>query len=257
MKPDQSLIHRFERRLETYQDASLTVFLVALCLLAFVILPVVELSGRTGAFISFAFSLVFMAGALIGGLSVGWRRFAIALACLSIALSWLEDLPGAKALDLANLAVSILFMAFVCWQLLREVFRPGDVNAHRLRGAVAVYLVVGFIFALIYGFVEALAPGSFRGLGPEGFGEDLHHAMYFSFVTLTTLGYGDITPESEFAQMLVVVEAVVGQLFLAVLIGRLVSLSVPSRASTESSAQADRSEDDTSAGPPQRRTTNL
>ncbi|MEM9596303.1 MAG: ion channel [Acidobacteriota bacterium] len=226
MDNDRSLIRRIEERLTTYEDASLTVFLVVLCVLSFVVLPFVEPSGMAGTVISLAFSLVFMAGALIGGLSVGWRRFVMVLALVSIVLSWRGDQPEAVFLDFVSLVVSIVFMTFVGWQLLREVFRPGDVNAHRLRGAIAVYIVIGFIFALIFGLVEGLAPGSFQGLGPEGFGEDLHEAVYFSFVTLTTLGFGDITPESKLAQTLVVVEAILGQLFIAVLIGRLVSLSI-------------------------------
>ncbi|MEL7060730.1 MAG: ion channel, partial [Acidobacteriota bacterium] len=196
------------------------------------ILPFVELSGMTGTLVTFAFSVVLMAGAFIGGLSVGWRRFAIVLAALSIVLSWHGNDNGLVFWDFASLAVSITFMTFVGWQLLREVFRPGPVNAHRLRGAVAVYLVVGFIFALAYGLVEALSPGSFQGLQTEGLGDDFHNAVYFSFVTLTTLGYGDITPKSELAQTLVVVEAIIGQLFVAILIGRLVSLSIAAQAQT-------------------------
>ncbi len=196
-------------------------------MLSFGLLPFLEWFEVTGKLISFAYTVLFVAGAFIGGLTGAWRTFAFSLAVVSIVSSWLGDTYGSSFWTTANLVSATVFMAFVCFQLTREVFRPGEVNGHRIRGGIAIYLLIGFIFALLFGLFEQFAPGSFQGLGPDGFGEDLRHAIYFSFVTLTTLGFGDITPVSELAQTAVVVEAISGQLFLAILIGRLVSLSVP------------------------------
>ena len=123
---------------------------------------------------------------------------------------------------------SILFMAFVASQLNIEVFRPGEVNGHRLRGAIAVYLLIGFIFGLAFILVEHWIPGSFQGLTLDDFEQGIDRAIYFSFVSLTTLGFGDITPQGRLAESLVVAEAIIGQLYLAILIGRLVSLHRPS-----------------------------
>ena len=223
-----SLIKQLEQKLIEHEDVSLTVFLAVLCLLSFALLPFLTSLEVTGRVISVAYTVLFVAGALIGGLTGFWRTFAFSLAVISIVSAWLGDTFGSSFWATANLVTATVFMAFVCFQLTREVFRPGEVNGHRIRGAIAIYLLIGFIFALLFALFERFAPGSFHGLGPEGFGRDLQYAVYFSFVTLTTLGFGDITPASELARTAVVIEAISGQLFLAILIGRLVSLSVPS-----------------------------
>ncbi|MEM7353842.1 MAG: ion channel [Acidobacteriota bacterium] len=225
MSKPRPLTRRIGQHLIEYEDLSLTVFLIVLCLLSFGLLPLLEMTDLTSKLISAAYTLLFVAGAFIGGLTGGWRAFAFSLASVSILSAWLGDGSGAGFWETASLVSATIFMVFVCFQLTREVFRPGEVNEHRIRGAVAIYLLIGFIFALLFVLFEQLASGSFRGLGPDGFGDDMHIAVYFSFVTLTTLGYGDITPVSELAQTLVLVEAIIGQLFLVILIGRLVSLS--------------------------------
>ncbi|HWU39887.1 MAG TPA: potassium channel family protein, partial [Candidatus Acidoferrum sp.] len=116
-----------------------------------------------------------------------------------------------------------LFLALV----LRRVFQPGPVTWHRIQGAVAVYLLFGLAWAQLYECVEAIAPGAFqvpRGdVGTAGWFPPL---LYFSFITLTTLGYGDILAVHPVARSLAMFEALVGQLYPAILIAKLVSLQV-------------------------------
>jgi hypothetical protein len=97
----------------------------------------------------------------------------------------------------------------------------GRAWAHRIAAAVAVYLLLGLIWARLYETVELLAPGSFRVAA----GEHLSSAslVYFSFVTLATVGYGDLTPIHLIARNLAVLEAITGQLYMVILISRLVS----------------------------------
>jgi hypothetical protein len=149
--------------------------------------------------------------------------------------------------------------AFVvlAWRILRDVLRAKVVVFDQVCGGLCVYMMLGFASAMAYTAVERIAPGSFAidraRFGMEGdfeFAEKLRSLMtYFSFITLTTLGFGDVTPASPVARGLVAIEAIVGQLYMAVFVARLVSLHLaaavaapvpqamsPSQGSTGSSA---------------------
>jgi len=102
----------------------------------------------------------------------------------------------------------------------RYAFRPGTVDAERIFAALDAYLLAGLTFGVAYWVIEMSVPGSFRGATGLG----LSDSIYFSFVTIATLGYGDIVPVSETARAVTILEAVGGQMYLAVLVARLVSL---------------------------------
>lgn len=91
-------------------------------------------------------------------------------------------------------------------------------------GAICVYFMIGLLWALIFSTLELLQPGSFQM--PQGQGTELSHFSYYSYVTLTTLGYGDITPISPPARSLALLEAIMGPLYIAVLIARLVGIHI-------------------------------
>ena len=121
------------------------------------------------------------------------------------------------------------FLAYVVFVVYKQsVFGKGKMTADRVAGAISVYLLLGLLWALLYGMISATDPGAFKGL--EAFSLEESGAqqdfIYFSFVTLTTLGYGDISPVTQFAKTLAWFEAVFGQLFLGVTIARLVSLEI-------------------------------
>ena len=115
--------------------------------------------------------------------------------------------------------------------LLKVVLGKGPVTGDKLSGAVCVYLLIGVIWSLLFGILEIAAPGSLRFSDADaGVQEALRTGApqgattYFSFVTLTTLGYGDIVPVSQAARSLAAVEALLGQLYLTILVARLVGL---------------------------------
>ena len=133
---------------------------------------------------------------------------------------------------LIGTAFGLAFLVYVTGVILREVLRPGRVTTGKVAGAISVYLLIGLVWALLYGIVAiAYAPeAAFRG--PEipvdsGLGPAVEFTfIYYSFVTLTTLGYGEITPARPIAEGLAWLEAAVGQLYIAVLIARLVALHI-------------------------------
>lgn len=216
---------RTEGQLDDLEDIGLSVFLGVILVLAFGVFPFVHLHGLAGHVVSLGFTGVFLAGGLIGDLGRRWRRTVLLLAAAGAILGWLPVTSTPGFWRELYLGLSIIFSFLICLALLRQVFRPGEINWHRFRGAIAVYVLLGFLFALAFVLLEDLAPGSFAGFDSQVRDHQIRDAVYFSFVTLTTVGYVDITPISEGARSFAIVEAILGQIFLAVLIGRLVTLS--------------------------------
>lgn len=117
--------------------------------------------------------------------------------------------------------VHLLFLLYTGWVILDHVFRAAAVRPDVVLGSVCAYLLLGLLFNRVYGLVETLQPGSFAGL------EDIRRdGGYYSLVTLSTLGYGDVVPVKAVARSLSVLEAVVGQFYIAVIVARLVAVRV-------------------------------
>lgn len=148
---------------------------------------------------------------------------AAILAGLWLLLSW-ADLGGLRSGGtLVTDAVLVVLLVLTLILVLIGTFSHGQVTADTLCGAVAVYLLIGTTWAVTYGVLEKLQPGSFAGLSEIG-GSNWVHFLYFSLTTLTTLGYGDVTPVSAPAQIWANFEAIAGVLYLTILVARLVSL---------------------------------
>jgi hypothetical protein len=124
----------------------------------------------------------------------------------------------------------ILTFLALSWVVSRAVFAPGRITSRRLQGAIVLYLNIGVIFASAYRLIWELNPVAFGNLPPPtGIPGEIATMLYFSFVTLTSTGYGDILPVDPFARSLANLEAVVGQLYLATALARLVTLELEDR----------------------------
>lgn len=128
-----------------------------------------------------------------------------------------------------GLAGNILLFAAVTWVVGRRVLGPGRVTHHRIQGAVVVYLNLGVIFALLYSLLCHFDPGAFTPAPPLADRLDAT-MLYFSYVTLTTTGYGDVAPVHNLARGLANLEALTGQLYLATTMARLITLELQARA---------------------------
>ena len=210
---------------QTWQsEASLRLFLALLVLFVFV-LPTLGLERRR-RYTVLASSLV-----LICGVAIAWRRRTVFLlashiAVVTLALKWAEVLAPAVVLGIwPQLAVvaTILMMVYI---LLSQVFSPGPITAMRIQGAIAAYLLFGVGWAHAYAIVASIVPGSFTLPGRDV--SSPIEWFYYSFVTLTTIGFGDIVPTHPIARSLTISEVLTGQLYLAVLIGRLVGMQISS-----------------------------
>lgn len=121
--------------------------------------------------------------------------------------------------------MSMLFFVFVTVTILEHILRSREVTADTLYAAVCVYLLLGIMWASIYGVLEYITPGSvFTGKDGDISGPVSSNLLiYYSFTTLTTLGFGDITSLTPQARIISILEAITGQLFIAFLVARLVS----------------------------------
>ena len=140
------------------------------------------------------------------------------------ALGYLSPLP------LVALVLGVLFLAFVTAVFIWTVISAPSVTGDTLAGAVAAYLLVGITYGLAYGLIARLSPDSFRDTVLPGKVVQPSEFIFFSFVTLTTVGYGDIVPWSSHARSVVILESVTGIMYPAVLIGRLIGLHSSRRA---------------------------
>ncbi|WPB86839.1 potassium channel family protein [Sediminicoccus rosea] len=204
--------------------------LLALVLLLLVVKPLVELGVLPNYGMAIGLQVVILAGLFCLDSARQRGRHLVIVALLTgaglqgLALGLPGGPPGLVAAGAAALSLSVLIAA-----ILVQVFAAGRVTTRRIEGAIAAYLLVGIVFACLYDLVSALDPGAFQynGVAPEP-GRVAGH-LFFSFVTLTTTGYGDVVPVHPLARALAILEALIGQLYIAILLARLVSLEIAHR----------------------------
>ena len=178
--------------------------LAARALLSLIIISGVVATARSRRFIAVTATFVLMF------LFMGWEGV---------------QRPNTRYLGVFNDLASLLFLGFFTLLILRQVLRAGPITSRRVQGAIAVYLLMGLLWALAYESLELLQPGSFSIKTQHG-GTTLSELGYFSFTTLTTLGLGDIVPLSSLARSLTILEGLAGQLFPVILIARLVGMQI-------------------------------
>ena len=214
---------------------SMAQFLAALVLL-FIVTPFMELFKNGDAIDGALITLVLISGVL----AVGGQRWklvvAVVLVLPALAGKWVSLLRPDLLSPEVHLATGLIFVGFVLSQLLQFIFRAPRVNSEVLCAGIAGYLLLGLLWMFAYVLVARIVDNSFTGALArqplQGF-----DAYYFSFITLSTVGYGDITPLSHGARALAMSEAMTGTLYIAVLISRLVALY--SSQSAETSGRKD------------------
>jgi len=129
--------------------------------------------------------------------------------------------------------LGVLYWSFTGFLILRRILvHTTEVTSDTINGAICVYLLMGLGWAHGYALLEAVEPGSFDMEGHSGLGPGVHafeHFIGFSFITLTTVGYGNIVPLTPRAEAVAIAESISGQLYLAVLLARLVAMEIASR----------------------------
>ena len=226
LKPLTEFLDRAHVR---WRDPVLTGLTVLIALHLFVVAPLWALHDFDPRPVSIVVALLLSGALLVLSRSLVPVLGILAAFSLFFATLILRTQQKHITLDICLEAAAWLLVALVIiWVVTRAVFAPGRITYHRVVGAVLLYLSIGFVFVALFTLVGALSPGSYSGLTvtdrvflPSDF-------VYFSFSTLTTVGYGDIVPVHPFARSLSNVEAILGMLYPATLLARLVSLETGS-----------------------------
>jgi len=206
-------------------DRGLSIFLAAL--VAIIVVPALVPIGVPGRLLGDALISVM----LISGAKTTTDRLQTALIVSLIAVAallvrWASWLFPAAGLAVWREVSTLASLVTLCYVVLTLVLRPGPISRRRIEGAIVVYLLLGFTWAQAYELVALWIPGAFAGAVDTSGSTPW---TYYSFVTLTTMGYGDIMPVHPLARALAVLEALTGQLYLAILLARLVSLGIGSQ----------------------------
>jgi hypothetical protein len=223
-----------ERRPKTWLprgEAVLPHLLVALLVLLFVAAPLADLGVIRRPMLGILLVIVVLAGLLAMGRPK--RRLTALVHLLGIALLAMQAstlVVTGPRLAIANDLIAGAFIAALAAVLLAGVFGRGRITVTRIVGAVAVYLLIGLFFSVAFDLVERLAPGAFAmGPMPTEHTTASSRLFYLSMVTLTSTGFGDMAPVHPFARSLVMLEAVIGQVYLTVLVGWLVAVQIEHR----------------------------
>ncbi|WP_407178336.1 ion channel [Bradyrhizobium sp. STM 3562] len=221
------MLTHFDRLHARLRDPLLTVLTLLLSVLLFVIGPMQAAGAVTGQHFGYFFGLVLLPAVFLYS-----RNFLvaapIAVAIGLVVAAALMDVDWSPRTDLyldssawliAGLVLSIV--------VARAVFWPGRITYHRVVGAVLLYLIIGLTFVAFYGFVALAVPNAFTNISTHhGDFAIAGNLIYFSFATLTTTGYGDIAPLHPYARSLANIEAIIGQIYPATLLARLVTLEL-------------------------------
>lgn len=158
------------------------------------------------------------------------RSIAITLLLPLLALYWLSIYDIVSFSRLSADLFFTLYFGFLVFSYVRQIIRASRVTTHLLHATFCLYLIIGLFWGSLYTLLEELLPGSYGGVLLERVqNHTVHTFNYFSMVTLTTLGYGDITPQTAGAAALCQMEAIVGQFFTAVLVAWLVGMYISDR----------------------------
>lgn len=223
------------------EDVGLIGLLVVLLLETFVIYPFVESDVGVVA-IHLIFVGVLVTGVMAVSRTPRWSRVVAIMAALGLGSHyWGHAYPSPTTL-LVTLGCRATLSAMLIAVILMHVFKGGPITSRRIAGSIAAYMLTAILFGYLYVLVFTINPQSFN-LDPTKATPDMHVLMgrltYFSYTTMTSVGYGDILPLSPGARALSMLQALVGQLYPAILLARLVSLEIEDNQRRRKSEETD------------------
>ena len=214
-----------ETNSEQEREVNFSALLVGLLLILIGWPAAQEIFGHVeGLYVQIAFTGLLIVGLWSFHKSRRWFIAGIVLAAASAITALVNVFVSGDLLILGTMVILIAFCAMSLMIALRQVLLTEDIDLNRLVGAVCAYLLMGFMFGLIHILVAWVLPGSYKGIGSPMVEDQGVQYIYYSFVTLTTLGYGDVTPVRPLASTMAYIEAVIGVFYIAILVGTLIGL---------------------------------
>lgn len=175
-----------------------------------------------------AFSVTLLIG--VWSLAESRRGFVLGVSlALTSALTTMLSLIVHENWTFISLGLQLIFCLLATGIVIRDLFLKGKVDANKILGAICLYLLLGVVWSILYTALNSVSSGSFSGLQYSSLRGQLTEFIYFSFITLTTLGYGDISPISPLARTLAYLEAGFGQFYIAILVASLVGIHITGR----------------------------
>lgn len=227
-EPDQGGMHRQGPAGDEPGDVRFG-YLLAVLILLVLLYPFHDESPAATLGFGVLNSIILAAAAYAASHSRRTLLIMLALSAPVIALEWIYVFTRLSFIGNFRYLAAAVFYGYTIYHVLHAVLRPGPVSADKISGAIAAYMLTAVGWAGLYGLTDSLVPGSFDLMGHSDAGNPLsiRDLLYFSFTTLTTTGYGDITPVSRHAQSLAILEQMFGTFYVAILIARLAGLYQP------------------------------
>lgn len=216
-------------------ERSLKALLIYLSLSLFVWMPMPAYRWWGFIISDFLFYLIILSG--VFAVLTRWRRqlIFITIALLTCSIRVISFFSDNQGLLLASYVVSIMFFVLLGRMVVFHIFKDGPVNFYRIQGSIIVFIIVGIVYAFLYTLIEALIPASFASTDlTRPLQTSFSQFLYFSFVTMTTLGYGDMIPIGPIAKSFVIAQGMIGLLYPVIMIARLVSMEVAHSAAHKS-----------------------
>ncbi|PHQ81515.1 MAG: hypothetical protein COB66_02120 [Coxiella sp. (in: Bacteria)] len=217
-----------------YENVSLIILFISL-LSILLIYPFFKATEGTQVLLKFMISFVLVAAVAATTHKVSCLIIAGVLGAGALLSNWGSLIDGEYVWITVNLVFNIVFIGYVVWVHLVKIMTTRIVTKNLLFGAICVYMLIGLMMAFVYMLIAYYVPHSFDIATSQILKSNAlltYHFFqytYFSFVTLTTLGYGDIHPVSQPAEAMAYMEAIMGQFYLTVLVARLIGLHVSNR----------------------------
>ena len=152
-----------------------------------------------------------------------WRYFVICMFMAIAAANLLNRFTNIPGLSLLALFFTLAFYLGVALTIARKVLFPTSVNANIVVGALAIYMLLGLIWATLYLITLEFFPHAFNGIEHIYWGDNFSNALYYSYITMTSVGYGEITPAITMSRTLAYMQAMIGSFYMAVVVASLVS----------------------------------
>jgi Ion channel len=239
-RPMRSTIAAAHKRFRTFQDYTrepgLTALLIIQVSLIFVVMPLSSMGVLPRLVVPVMFVLLVIAVLVVTSRSYFVSALVVVAVVLTPFGAFVRADDPSQFTELPSAGGRLLGLAALSWVIVGAVFAAGRVSVHRVQGAVVLYLNFALFFFVLYRLLDTLTAHAFTGLPPPGTENGSGAALlYFSFTTLTTAGFGDITPVHPLARNLANLESVIGQLYPATLLARLVSLELEHRRQSKAS----------------------
>ena len=201
----------------------------ALIALLFSASLVEEFSGTWGEELFSLVSIVMLIASMKSiHTDVTWKKIVYILIFFLFIITLVAKMFNFSYIPYVNLFILLLFFIGSFWKAYKQILFEGKVDSNKMIGSLSLYLLLGLIWTILYLILIQIDPTAFSGIDAGNWKQNFSQVAYYSFVTLTTLGYGDILPVNKVAQFFVYMEAIIGVFYMAIIVSSLISLRLAS-----------------------------